>query len=326
MSDSDESDAGSDYNQFIDDSSSGEESYGSRSSGRSGIRHHEPIRAAPITSSVPSRGASPQEISQKRDYLIKLHGLKSRGVELTGNYDMESSLDELAMEYERHIRSAKVKNSMAFSKRALLLAVQGIEMLANVDPLGLGVDLDGWSDTVNPDEYEDILQELVEKYSGDSNTPPELRLIFALTTSAAAVGVSNKMYGKKKKNVSRKLSSLSAGSIREPDFTAVRQMLSKANPTPAAPQVTASVEEIEDDPPSIPHRMNKAMIYDSDSDSGESSEEEVADESSSSGASSSDEEEFVPEDTGRIKISDIPISKVKKASVGNRKGRKIVTL
>jgi hypothetical protein len=166
----------------------------------------------------------------KRDYLIKLRDLQSRGIKLTGIYDMDSDMNDIIMEYERHKKSAMRRNSLVFSKNILMFSIQGLEMMSNMDPFGLGIDLDGWSDSVNPDQFEDILEEIIEKYSGDSNTPPEIRLVFALVASASGVHLSNKLFGRKKKKQSRKISSLSSGSVKKPDVSYAKTVLNKVSP------------------------------------------------------------------------------------------------
>ena len=246
-----------------------------------------------------TRQSSPEEINTKRDYLVKLHDLKARGVSLTGSYNMDTDANDLILEYTRHAKSLKKKNSLAFSKRALLLAVQGMEMMSNVNPLGIHVDLDGWSDAVNPDEYDDILEELIEKYSGDSTTPPELRLVFALATSAISIHVSNSMFGSKAKKgnfkpVMRKRGASTSSSdsdesntdVKEPDFTNVMKMLNSkpkvkapkaAKVTIASPPETADEEDSSDEEIILPNKINNKVVYsssDEDSDSGESSSDD----------------------------------------------------
>lgn len=183
-------------------------------------------------SSQQNRQSSPNEINTKRDYLVKLQDLKARGVRLTGNYTMESNVDDLILEYDRHIKTKQKNNSLKFAKDGLSFAVMGMEMLAKVDPFSVGIDLEGFSDNTNPDNYEEILEELIEKYSSSTTSSPEMRLMWALGSSAALIHASNKMYKHNRKktskietrNKARRLSSsssISSGSIemRKPDFS-----------------------------------------------------------------------------------------------------------
>lgn len=260
-----------------------------------------------------NRESTPSELNKKRDYLVKLHDLKAKGVHLTGSYNMDTDINDLMLEYDRHTSTQKKNNSLAFSKRALMLAVQGMEMMSTTDPFGLNIDLEGWSDSVNPDEYSDILEELIEKYSGDSNTPPELRLVFGLATSAIAVHVGNTMFGNKKQRrtkMSRRLSSTSTiASVREPDFSNVMSMLNATpkpkpktpNPRPKVSQPLPEPEpDSEPDEVILPQELNDRVVYSSDS-----SEEE-----SESGPSSSESEDETQ--------NQITIQEVAKTAAGKR--------
>jgi hypothetical protein len=242
-------------------------------------------------SSSRERESSPQELNVKRDYLVKLHDLKAKGYKLTGSYSMDTDVNDLILEYERHTKTMKKNNSLAFSKKALMLSVQGMEMLSSTDPFGLKIDLEGWSDNVNPDEFTDILEELIEKYSGDSNTPPEMRLVFGLATSAIAVHVGNTMFGKKKQKrnkMSRRLSSHSSigsinESVREPDFSNVMNMLNAKKPNVNVPNVKLNVNVPKSDSDSdseiiLPQEIESERIIYSDSSSDESSSGPSSDE------------------------------------------------
>ena len=77
-----------------------------------------------------------------------------------------------------------------------MAGVTGLEFLNNkFDPFS--VNLDGWSESVNEGiyDYDEIFEELYAKYGGgDSDIAPELRLLFALGSSAFMFHLQNTMF------------------------------------------------------------------------------------------------------------------------------------
>ena len=77
----------------------------------------------------------------------------------------------------------------------LMACVTGIEFLnGKFDPFS--VKLDGWSESVNENlnDYDEIFEELGEKYGGTGNMAPEFRLMFTLAGSAFMFHLSNTMF------------------------------------------------------------------------------------------------------------------------------------
>ena len=73
--------------------------------------------------------------------------------------------------------------------------VTGIEFMnTKFDPINAR--LDGWSESVNEgvDDYDDIFEELHQKYKGDSKMAPELRLLMSLAGSAFMFHLTNTMF------------------------------------------------------------------------------------------------------------------------------------
>lgn len=131
---------------------------------------------------------------KKCEYLYKLEKLsaKRKVIDMT----MNNTLDEIRNEYERVCNEMKNERTVAFLKRMMLLGVQGFEMLNNkFDPLG--VDLDGWSESMGysleNQEYDEVLSELYEKYKGTGQMSPELKLIFMIISSATMFTISKKI-------------------------------------------------------------------------------------------------------------------------------------
>jgi len=77
----------------------------------------------------------------------------------------------------------------------LMACVTGIEFLnGRFDPFS--VKLDGWGESVNENlnDYDEIFEELNEKYGGGGDMAPELRLLFTLAGSAFMFHLSNTMF------------------------------------------------------------------------------------------------------------------------------------
>ena len=76
-----------------------------------------------------------------------------------------------------------------------MACVTGIEFLnGRFDPFN--VKLDGWGESVNENlnDYDEIFEELNEKYGGAGDMAPELRLLFTLAGSAVMFHLSNTMF------------------------------------------------------------------------------------------------------------------------------------
>ena len=136
-----------------------------------------------------------QLLKEKFTYLRKLEALEKKGIRLSKQYTMDSSLQEMMGEYET-IKSEKERsNSVKFQGRMLMAAVTGLEFLNNrFDPFDFK--LDGWSEQVNEniDDYDEIFGELHEKYSSKAKMAPELKLLFQLSGSAIMLHMTNTMF------------------------------------------------------------------------------------------------------------------------------------
>ena len=138
---------------------------------------------------------SPQEeIKRKQELLEGFDKLARKGVRIHRMFDMNSSLEEMDSEYQRLVRQRELEQSIRFQRRLLLTCVTGVEMFnKKYDPFE--VELDGWSEVVYSeiDSYDDIFEELYEKYHTKVKMAPELRLLFALGGSAVMFHISNTM-------------------------------------------------------------------------------------------------------------------------------------
>jgi hypothetical protein len=152
------------------------------------------------------RAVSEEERKKKREMLMKLNRLPQKGYELSKHYTMDSSLEEMQEEYDRLSDVARFTSSIEWQRGALVTLVNGMEMMnEKYDPFD--VKLKGWSDSVNAniESYDDIFEELYDKYKGKGGVPPEMRLVWKLATSGFMVHASNSIFNKKKESIEESL-------------------------------------------------------------------------------------------------------------------------
>ena len=130
-----------------------------------------------------------QELRMKKiELLRKLSEIKAKGYELSKKYDFNSSIDEMEYEYELLKSFANKRNGIKLYKNILLNTTSAIEFLNDkYDPFDF--QLSGWSEhmSVEVDSYEDVLEELYEKYKGTGKKmPPEVKLVLLMVASASA--------------------------------------------------------------------------------------------------------------------------------------------
>lgn len=126
-----------------------------------------------------------EQQQRKIELLDGFDKLERRGVRIRKPFDMNTSLDEMEYEYARLKKSIEVEQSIQFSRKMLMAFITLVEYLNNrYDPFDLN--LDGWSESVMEDiqNYDQIFEELHEKYKSKVQMAPELKLIFSVGGSA----------------------------------------------------------------------------------------------------------------------------------------------
>ncbi len=149
---------------------------------------------------------SEEERKKKRDLLTKLNRLSERGYEVSKHFSLDNSLEEMEEEYERLCDAKRFTSSLEWQRGALVTLVNGLEMMnEKYDPFD--VKLKGWSESVseNIESYDDIFEELYDKYKGRGGMPPEVRLAFKLATSGFMIHASNSIFNKKKQDIEESL-------------------------------------------------------------------------------------------------------------------------
>ncbi len=147
---------------------------------------------------IPMKELSPQEIRMKKiELLRRLSEIKAKGYTLTKDYDFNSSIEEMEYEYGLLKSFADKRNGVKLYKNILLNGISLIEFAnEKYDPFDFK--LSGWSDhmSVEVDSYDDVIEELYEKYKGTGKSmPPEIKLIFLVLASGAAFHFSKTALG-----------------------------------------------------------------------------------------------------------------------------------
>ena len=131
---------------------------------------------------------------EKEELLFRFEKLRRLGIKLQRTFNMTSNIDEMREEYTRLKKAREVENGIKFSRKMLVACTTGIEFLNNkFDPFD--VKLEGWSESVheNINEYDEVFEELYEKYKTDTKMAPELKLMFMIGGSAFMFHLTNTM-------------------------------------------------------------------------------------------------------------------------------------
>jgi hypothetical protein len=148
----------------------------------------------PLFIPIPSHQTQAKELShgeirmKKIEMLRKLSEIKSKGYQLSKEYDFNSSLDEMEYEYDLLKSFADKRNGVKVFKSGLLQVVSLVEFLNDkYDPFDFH--LSGWGDHmhVETESWDDVLEEIYEKYKGTGKkVAPEIRLLLLMVASASA--------------------------------------------------------------------------------------------------------------------------------------------
>jgi hypothetical protein len=144
----------------------------------------------------PNPGMSPEEmLNRKQEILFQFDKLQRRGFTLPRKYTLRDDLDFLEFEYEKIKKQREVESSIQFSRKMLMACITGVEYLnGKFDPFD--VNLEGWSESImeNINDYDDVFEELHDKYKSKVKVAPEIRLMLMLGGSAFMFHLTNTMF------------------------------------------------------------------------------------------------------------------------------------
>lgn len=132
---------------------------------------------------------------EKAELLYQFDRMEKKGFKLPKQFCMDSSLDEMKQEFERLKKDKEIDASVAFQRKMLLAFTTGVEFMNNrFDPFD--VKLEGWSENVHEsiDDYDEVFEELHDKYSSKSKMSPEIKLLMMMGGSAFMFHLTNTMF------------------------------------------------------------------------------------------------------------------------------------
>ena len=138
------------------------------------------------------------ERASKIQFLNKLQRLESKGFPISKRFTQDNTLEEIEAEYNRLVDARNLESSLRFQRQMMMGFVTGAEYLNNkFNPLDL--ELDGWSESVheNIEDFDEIFEELYDKYKERGKMAPEVRLLMALAGSGFMFHVSNSFFRQK---------------------------------------------------------------------------------------------------------------------------------
>jgi hypothetical protein len=148
---------------------------------------------------IPQSGASGPRMTdrerrrKKRAMIKKLDEWYEKGqMKHSSHFNMDSNYEEIEDEYETVMEDKRKKDSVKLQGWWFMTFVNSIEYAnAAFDPFGLN--LDGWGEQISEDieSYEEIFNELHDKYKG-GKLSPEISLLLRLGFSAAVINITNK--------------------------------------------------------------------------------------------------------------------------------------
>jgi Family of unknown function (DUF5767) len=148
------------------------------------------------------RLSAEEERKEKGDMINKLNRLESKGFAISKRFTMDNTLEEIKSEFERLMDARNLEASIKFQRQMMMGVVTGLELMNNkFNPFDW--QLDGWSESVheNVDDYDEVFEELYDKYKTKGNMPPEARLLFMMVGSGFMFHMSNSFFRSKMGNM-----------------------------------------------------------------------------------------------------------------------------
>lgn len=139
---------------------------------------------------------SPRALKKEKETLLfKLWALQKKGINTSRKYTIDSNLEDMRDEYSILKHRVDMEASRAFSGKMLVMIITALEFLnEKFDPFELY--LDGWSENVheNINDYDEVFDQLYEKYKEKVSVAPEVKLILMLGGSAFMFHMTNSMF------------------------------------------------------------------------------------------------------------------------------------
>lgn len=167
--------------------------------GVSQLFSNEQTATGPSISLAAATRVNPDEERKKKiDLINKLNRLETKGYTLSKHFSMDNNIEEIQLEYDRLVDAKNLEGSIRFQRQCLMGVVTGFEFLnGKFNPADW--QLDGWSESVheNIEDYDEVFEELYDKYKGRGNMPPEAKLLMSLVGSGFMFHMSNSFFRQK---------------------------------------------------------------------------------------------------------------------------------
>jgi hypothetical protein len=174
----------------------------SSSSSSSMFSNSQTASGPSISLAAPTRLSAEEERKKKMELINKLNRLESKGYTMTKRFTMDNTLEEIQSEFERLSDAKSLEASLRFQRQCLMGVATGAEFLnSKFNPFDW--ELDGWSESVheNIEDFDEVFEELYDKYKGRGNMPPEAKLMMSLVGSGFMFHMSNSFFRSKMSNV-----------------------------------------------------------------------------------------------------------------------------
>ena len=138
------------------------------------------------------------ERKEKLDLITKLSRLEAKGYPVSRRFTMDNSLEEVKSEFNRLVDAKQLEGSIKFQRQMMMTFTSGLEMLnEKVNPFDW--QLKGWSESVheNIEDFDEVFEELYDKYKERGKMPPEARLLFMMVGSGFMFHMSNSFFRSK---------------------------------------------------------------------------------------------------------------------------------
>lgn len=194
-------------------------------------RQYEHVNTKKVSKkTIEQENEDPLVRKEKSELISKINRLNNESANKYGNMliNMDISLYDLRNELQRLETELANEQKLKMLRTGLSFTVQGLEWLnTSYDPLG--VDLVGWSNSLNiqleTKQYDKVLMEIYEKYfAGESNLPPEVRLVGMLIISGVGFAFTKKMQTTAQTKLEKMMENIrptnlpDASDLRKPDI------------------------------------------------------------------------------------------------------------
>lgn len=152
---------------------------------------------------APKKQKTYEEIQQeKQKLLFNLERLQKQGYPPSKKYSMASSYEDMAFEHDRLKKQRDVEKSIKFSRKVLMAFVSGAEFLNSKFDY-FDIKLNGWSENVmeNVTDYDEVFEELHDKYADSVKMAPEIKLLGLISSSAFMFHLTNTLFKSSKSDV-----------------------------------------------------------------------------------------------------------------------------